>query len=754
MENKPSLDEIFSNSSTPVQDTTQQEKPSLDSIFSDSSPTVNPWEDNSSPSQPMNAVDYVVQPIQDRAVEVIRGLASGAAGMAGKIDAVNDLVRNKTGINITDVFANAEQDASQFASSLPTTDIPDKWIWNLVGQTPSLMAEFAGTGGGVGSIIARAAILGAADEYNKTNEDMSLVKGAATGAVTTAAMAGGLALTGVGLTKLSEIVGKYGPTASKALIKQITNRADDEVETIYKNLNNYNLNTKVPVKTSKEVADLNKFTYDDMKKKMDDDVFQKTQELRQEHELAVMKSNETLGDKKQIFNEAMQDFDVSSTEKIMASTQKMNEAIARNATALNEEAVSVYSGALKKFQSIDEAYGKNVASVERDMINKYPQAGVPTNSVVVPELRKSLTEFAKENPSYVTTKTGKNGLELVPVRPEYKQSVDIVMKELSSLSKDFSSVIPLRILQSGKEVFKAHADMAYKMGENDAAKMFERMAKSLNPANYAGKATEANQELFQLAKVNKEFSVNRDSYKELIANLYTKDANGKLIPQPNTVFNAFAGKDPNAKVLLDRISNAEKNLKPEDKVLDKLRQVYERTKKSNDIEKEALIKIRSNIKKDRLKLRRDTQESIGRMNKESRNMTVEEKYALNDVIRNTRAKADEQLDTLQRTLDERLRFTQDQDAMRALRPPSESVLRIGQNFAGYGLIGSIIHGGNPALMAGNAAMAAGLSPRNLVKVAKGLKNNSPKVATSLDNIGKKVMNQRDLLKLLSGKAIN
>lgn len=733
-----------------------QGKSSEDEIFTRASIASTPV----SQAPEKTLVQSIAEPITGAGIEVLRGVYQGAGGLATKVDSLNDLIRNKSGINITDSFGQMGFNLNEAAKELPETNTPGAWIYNLAGQIPSIGVEYMGAATPAG-LISRAAVMGALNEYAKDNKDGSLVKGAVEGGVTMGLTAGAFALAGKGLTSAADALEKYGPSASKAILKQILPKetTPEQIEQTFKNLENYVAQNKSKsIKNPAEVAKENETLLAARKKEADDLVFDKTQAINTEYKLKNIDSNNALYNLKQQASKSEAELKAVGDESIQQSTIKMTEALANNNRALNEEATSIFSSVIKKSDINDEAFGKEVAQAIQEIAVTNPGVGVPLKSAVLPRLKDSIRAVIKENPAALKVEM-KDGNEIVrAVRPEFQELADKITKEVVGLRKEFgkSNLVSLDALQAGKVIYQGLAKQSANSASgnptinNISTKLYQTMSEAFNPVNFAKEATGAKDALMKLAEANKKFSDNRNIYSALKSDLFGYAPDGvTAVPNVEKIFAAFKRGNVKDSEAIKRITQAESKLPFSDRIMPKLRDLYNKNEKANAIERSYLENLKKTIIKSKNDLQKSNDEAVRRLQLQGRKLSVEEYNQVSNTIKTIRDAKNAELTALKDTLEARLQEAKTKEALFALRPPSQdSAVRLLQNFAAFGALGQLV-AGNPLAAAGKAAVGYAVSPRVLTKVAAGLKNKA--ISTPIREAGKAILSTKDIQKLIGGR---
>lgn len=320
--------------------------------------------------------------------DLTKGFLSSVAGTVDKVNGAAKLLNNVTQMNIgTDELSNVSNALKQMAQQTPTSSNKlISGIGQFAGSVPDALAEFAGSGGGVG-FIARSAALQAAQEYNKTQSPVDLVKGAALGGSVGAI----LNKTPDLIEGVGKIVQKWGQTGGKTYLQAVTGATDKQADEIMANLPTMDTNPKSKVEDYGEakqnmMSDLSK-----LKENNSNLIQQQKDQNTQIYNAAKSKSDDAVNNLVENNRDSIENFKAlqverkenlanSTSQDMMAATdagvQKLadtatqttiNAANARN--ALDNTLVNVFGTATKKVEALEDGATKGVANAHASLEN-------------------------------------------------------------------------------------------------------------------------------------------------------------------------------------------------------------------------------------------------------------------------------------------------------------------------------------------------------------------------------------------------
>jgi len=748
MTERPSLDEIFGTTVETKKETPSAERPSLDEIFASSNKDESLIWGEGSQEQP-SASRGVLSPLEDVGIEVLRGIEQGYGGTLGKMGAVVNLVNNKTGLEIPNSLLADAAYWKQSADNLPETSVPFKEVINLVGQSPAIMTEFAGTGG-LASTVIRAAMLQAADEYGENGTDESLARGAVHGAATMALTAGAFSLAGKGLEQAGKALEKYGPSAAKAVLKlsMPKNSTKEDLDRTFAQLEKLTSKEyRKKIGSTEEIKIQSEKDIAAVKEASEKEIYEKSQQLNTDQKIKninAKKQFEELSDNHRIAKEALK---TDNGEVVAQATDNFNRSVVNTKQSTIDEVATLAADLGKKAELLRAEDSKLVVKGIQEISKKNPDAGVALNEVFIPTLQNTIKSIAKNNPEVFTVTSKGGSLILKPVRKEYTEITERLMGEIKTLKEEFgrSRIIPLNVLQAGKNIFQELSAKSQRMEDNLGASIYTQISRTFNPVNFAETATGGNAALKMLRDANANFSLKADSY-DLLKSVFVSPNNKSSTV--DTILRSLKGETGSARQLITAIKKAESILPPQDRILSKLEDIAKRAKKQDEMYKEILTKKKKFLAEKERALEIKYSKSVRELKRKQDLLSVEESNRLSDTILGIRNTEREKLTKMKNLIDQRINESSIIDSLQALRQQDEAaIMRIFQNFGAYGTIGTVLTGNFlGAVLPASAAVA--LSPRFVTGTAKGMKFLSEEAPVVLDKAGKSVMSSKQLKQLI------
>lgn len=383
------LDQLFSkahNQSNDSDDNSiQEEKPEK---ISDIESSQQPQQKSINPNSTGNIAT-------DIAGDVARGFINSGVGTIDKINGVVKLLKTATTLDLgSEGLTNVSDKLKQIASQQPQSNNPIvSDIGQFVGGVPDVLAEFAGTGGGVG-FIARSAALSAADAYNKNQTPTSLIKGAATGAVTGAVVD---KIPGA-LEGAAQLAKKWGQTSGKTYLQAVTGATDKEAQDIIDSLPTMDINPKNKIEDYNEAKETANAEISSLKDNNKNIIDQQKNQNTKEYESAKSISDDAVNNLIENNRDIIDDLRVShaqskedlssstSTDMLQANdtaTQKLTDAVTQNTVnvvkaknALDNTLVSTFDTASKKLEAMTKGATEDVsnahASLEKNDLDFIP----------------------------------------------------------------------------------------------------------------------------------------------------------------------------------------------------------------------------------------------------------------------------------------------------------------------------------------------------------------------------------------------
>lgn len=615
----------------------------------------DPFADNQQPEAATVNPKSTGNPITDISGDLARGLYNSGAATLDKVNGVVKLINNVSAVDLgSKKLTNASNQLRNIANQQPqSNNAIISGIGQFVGATPDAIAEFAGTGGGVG-FIARSAALSAADEYNKSQTPTSLIKGAAIGGTV------GLAIDKLPnlLDSTARMAQKWGQTAGKAYWKAVTGASEEDAQKFVNNINDYNLDPKseaedyndAKAKSSQELSNLKennnnlvaqqkeqynkeydgvKSLSDDAIKKLNrnnDDVLNALREAQTEDKINLVRSNST----------NMMAASDAATQRLadVTTTSITNTANAKNA-AINDF-VSNFETANKKLGSMVEGVTDNVANANATL-EKNNLAFVPT-SIIKNELDKAIGsgigKFYKEAgtgkriiniggqkievPEASISGINGNAIssKIIPAEGAgtgpVSKAIELINDSRKGLVDEFASTgkTSLTAIEAQSTALENAISKGFS-GQTVPKNLVAIMSKikgaltlTRNSLDENGKAIpglydkypEQLSHLKPLADANKAYSTQIDGLRNALS-LY-KDGDGSI--NPDKIFKAF---DRNDTAYLSKLKQADSVLPKEDRIFDKIKDSYNKYKYAEKSEKENLSKIEKQVSQQRVSLK-------------------------------------------------------------------------------------------------------------------------------------------------------
>lgn len=365
---------------------------------SDNQPQQDAFANSADQSQdnPTNNKNSTGNPVTDISGDIARGFINSGAGTVDKINGVAKLLQGVTGHDMgTQALSGVSAKLKQLASQQPQSSNPlVSGVGQFIGGVPDALAEFAGTGGGIG-FVARSAALQAAQEYNKSQTPTSLLKGAVVGGTVGAILdkAPDIMENAAGMMK------KWGETSGKTYLQAITGANDKETQEIIDTLPNMDVNPKSTVENYAEAKANAGTELDTLKDNNDKFVSQQKDQFSKEYDAAKSKSDDainnlietnrdTIDDLRTSQSQSREDLAASTSANMIASSEASTQKLADAATqatvntvkakdAVENTFVSTFDTASKKLEAMVNGAEQGVAN-EHTFLEKNNLDFVPT----------------------------------------------------------------------------------------------------------------------------------------------------------------------------------------------------------------------------------------------------------------------------------------------------------------------------------------------------------------------------------------
>lgn len=725
-------------------------------------------------------------PLQDISGDLARGALNSAAGTIDKINGVAKLLNNLTSIDIgSKDLSNISSALKQTASEQPqSSNSVVSGIGQFIGSVPDALAEFAGSGGGVG-FIARNVALSAADSYNKEQTANSLVKGSVVGATVGAALN---AIPGL-IDSTSKMVKQWGETAGKTYFQKVTGASNEEAEQFIRDINQIDLNPRNEVSDYNDAKANASTEVSNLRSSNNDIIAQKKEQNSEEYLIAKEASSKAMQDLSRGNDSIIQDLKDSQTQdkinlvrsnsnNLMASndaaTQRLADAtteqiknVSNAKSALSNDITATFLIATKKLEEMQQGVTDNInmahAALEKNGISY----------VQTPILQYELDNaIARNTGKFFKTINSGDGRNLIVSgsegtrTPAVMGSLNLINSVRTNLVNDFlkNGKTSLSAIEANQALLEGAISRGFK-GEalpKNLADILSQIKKSINPTKLYDKYPSELSHLKPLADANKAYSGQIDNMRNAL-NLYKDNVDGSI--NPDKVFKALDRGDAG---YIAQLKQADMAMPVADRIFDKVKNSYDNFKSVEQSEKFNLTKIGKQISEQRNALRSkfDDMEqklSINQRKEMSqirtgnsyaeRDLSNKQKKSLADIhynqkqsLNSIKLQKDKELETLQKSLNDRLKFLHIQSMARGARANPSGVMRQVGNVATYRTMNGMMTG-NPVDILQGLVMNKFASP---IKVSNLIKDavNSPDKARS----AKRVANNKLLKALVATKA--
>lgn len=699
------------------------------SAFSKSEP--DPFAENIQSDKPSNP-NSTGRMIEDISGDVARGALNSAAGTVDKINGAVKLLKDLTQFDAGSQNLSHVSDAlRQSATGQAQSDNPMvSGAAQFLGSIPDALAEFAGTGGGVG-FVARSAALSAADEYNKSQNAGSLIKGAVVGGTVGAALN---AIPGV-VDSTAKVAKEWGETAGKKYWKAVTGGTEEQADDFIKNINTFELNPKVEVpdyydaknKANEEVAALRSNNNDIVAKQKEQNneeySFSKeasakaVQDLARENDgiIETLKDVQT-ADKINIVRANTSNLmaaNDSAVQKLSDATSEQVNTIANAKNALSTQLVSVFDTAAKKLEAMQQGVTDNITMAHAALDkNNLSYVQMP---VLQFELDNAIKEGAGKFYKMQRSSDGKSvalfGTEGTNT-PAVHGALNLINSVRANLVNDFmkSGKTSLAAIEANSAILEGAISKGFK-GEalpKNVAEILSNIKKSITPSKLYAKYPEELSHLKPLADANKAYATQIDGMRGAL-DLYKDNVDSTI--NPDRVFKAL---DRNDTGYIAKLKQADAALPPQDRIFGQVKNAYDNFKFVEKSEKTNLSKIEKQVSEQRVALRNkfDDMEQKLSLNQrkemsqvrqgssyKEKDLSNQERKRLADLhyhqkqgLAMIKAQKDKELATLQKSLDDRLKFLHIQSMARGSRANPSGTMRIVQNVGEYHSISGVMAG--------------------------------------------------------------
>ena len=691
----------------------------------------------------------IQQPIQKESLlksaqapftEIRRGLHQGNEFFYNQLNSVTKLME-MVGIPRSGMFGQIAEEQKAAAEGIPETSMNNglSKVYNFIGGAVPYVASFglagaslgaSGISGVLGKTItgkaltpaAEFAVVEALDEFNKDPNLKSLVQGAKSGAEV--GMLFPIASKGLSLLK------NFGKASAEAWIKFTTGDAQlakDFVENPGKyNLNPFNrVKNKTEIQIEHDTARLNL----DNKYKAEKDAFNE-QNRRKAFLLedSVKNSENALKDSLTFTRDSLKE---SNKMNLAEATEKSKEAIKSSNQSLQASAVSIYDDTLIKYNQVRKEAGERVGVAVKNIVEKDPTASI-SSGIVDKRVNSVIGEL---NPFKV--KTGKKGDVFTGRTAAASQTeaklFTAIEKEYRAMAKEGN--VSIEYLQNLKKDLQVRADDAFTAERNEIGKFYQELSNAVNPAKIVADNPNLTKGLEELSEANKNFANLVPKHEEAIKQYFTKDAQGKPIPDVDKAIRAIRGQDI---VTLRQMRKADLALPAEDRMLPKLMKFVTEADKTIDTQLAMVSNLKRKADQELMEFNKRAGaelKSLQQANKTEKNQVIFEKRQ--QLIAEKNAFIDKQNREYAASiagLKETERFYQDQIKLRSVRAEGGSA-KLVQSVSAFGGILPSLTGrfSVPAIMGGLGGIA-GSSPMVAASTIKNIGRPSANAINTLRSI--------------------
>lgn len=643
-------------------------------------------------------------------VEVSRGLYEGNSRFFGSLDAVSQMVR-KLGIPSPEIFGEIAAEQRKIAEELPETQMSKVLSipYNLIGTAIPTVTEFATAGKflsatGVQGLLkmsglqkltpaAEFALIQGLSEYEDNPENSSFVKGAIEGA--TLGMTFGIAAKGL------KLLYNFGKTTAQAWVRFTTGNptlAKEFVNNPKKfNLNPFTKKVKTPDEIKAEAVTIRervKNKYSEEKR-----VFKEKQDIdKQILDSRLRDSEQALRQSQEVARQSLKE---GSQTNLVRATDKANKAISEANSVMTEKTTKVYDEALTKYDLLRRESGEQVGAAVDALVQRDPLARIPSSTVNkrVNSVVKELNPFRKDSPR------GKFLPRTAAAPGSDAELFNNIMTEYKAMARQEGGLSP-QYLQNLKKDLQIRADEAFKAGKHEIGKLYSTMSKAVNPAKIVSKNPQLAGSLKELRTANKEFADYIPKYEEAMKQYFKKDAQGNFIPDVGKAVRAVNGAD---NATLRQMEKADAALRPEDRILPKVRELIRDSKKIEEFQRSIVKDLKKKAQKEIFEFDQAAKKSIQNIQNENRTLTVETKREAMRNLAKFKELKDGEYANIINQLNAWEEFISHQFTLRGLQAGARYKASLIQNVAGFGAAGALQFG-KPGAAAGGAALAGLISP--------------------------------------------
>lgn len=795
----------------------QQQRPSFEEIESKIFGTqAQPEQEQIVESQQTPVEGNVGNPLQRIGGEISRGYAQSASGINTKLLALAKVLDNP--IIDTDTIQNGLRQNAEFwkqqADAIPYRD-NNAWVWNTLGGMPIGVAEFGATKNPV-SIIAAAGGLNALNDFgeqlkkdpNTAMEVEQMLGSFVSGAAITGAFVGGLHLSGVALEKMGTLIEKHGKDTVKKMLVSITGNEEKgklAFELIEKQMVDFK--KKLPgldktkeenrlvleqerallKKQEEELVATHKSDIKQMKDDFDVKIHQTDKELAEAYGIKKQNADAAIKDM-QVKNKVEVDAkSLQSKEAIDLTTESVSNSINTAKVTLFDQMDELFNGMIQKTEKLKKAEGELVGNIWDKIISGFPTTGAKTDSVInrvmnLNNLKENSLKFSfdKKGNRFVV-----NSGSSLPQFTNIAKQVEADLNYLMVSAAERNGVITANELRHAFDAFKGigYSKMTEGGGVMTAyGRVISELGDMMNIGNYADDVVPGAKSFVQeIINTKKKYGARKDALASAYSK-YFKTERGTVVPNVEAVFKRLDSGDER---LIRRLRDAEKEVMPEDRVLDKVIDMHKKFKTIEATELNTVKKLKAQVLKEKQTSELAHNEAIRLSELNNSKLLGVEGQAIKDQIWNMKRQNSKVLDELDMAFDSKLKqhreiaekklkdisttFTSQEQLLevehilRSVRPQS-GFFNVLQNIGLYGAAGagtSLVLGLNPAValptMLAKAGIAAAVAPKNVTKAAefalgKG-KEGIKKAVKSTRQTGESIKKDQLLKKLIASSLI-
>lgn len=678
--------------------------------------------------------------------DTLDGFYQGTESLFDKMDSAVKLIENSTGLRRGGLFEDLANQSEIMQNIIPDDgkDNISSTVFNFIGQTPAILAEFAAIPTGklkpIASLAAKTGIISALEEYNNEETPGALAEGAIKG-VTIGAVTGG---TFKALSKGFELLGKFGPKAAETWVKLTTGDAKLAKDFV-KNPKKYNLNLFGKTKTNDDIIKefKNKKDLVNQEYKQSIDTFK--DKFITKKEILKAKQIEAKSLVKEAQTTAKESLNTRNKITIDNVLDKSAKAIDKANQSLKEEAYSIIESAGEKYKLIRKRSGDAVNVAIQEMAQLNPNARINSN-LIIPKINSIIQ---KESPFKLSFDRSKGRFVTKTAASSDAPDVNkfnLIMDEIMTMGK---TGFPPMYLQDLKKATKDLATNAFSSGKNELGRTYQSLSNLVNPANIVSSNPSLQKTFHSIAKANKEYSSLIPKYEEAMKNYFKKDATGNMIPDIGRAINAVKSNDISA---IRQMRKADLALPIEDRILPKIQQLVKNLDKVNS-DNISMVKLsKRKAQQMKSKLLEANRNALKEISKSQRKETFDLSQKNRMKLKSFISKEKENLDKIINSLDQQEKFLLDQNHLRQFITQGKGFFPTLQRANIFGVVGSSSVGRYDVATAAGLNVAL-LSPKVAAAVSKPLLTFQQNFGSQIGSTAQKTLSNDTLKKLISSYAI-